>query len=434
MIRKEMRTLETKNYEFSKTRSSFGGKGWLVVLFSFICILFDSSIINDSLNVTIRAFSETNQWNISLLYIFSTITAWIAVVGAALWGIISHKVSIRFAWALSLGITSAACFLWGFAESPIVYFICLAVASVGGMGFAYIANLNVISNWFPRKKGLAMGWVTIGFPVSAMISVPLTSGLLASGGLPRVYIFYGIATLVLCVICALFIRDYPEQAGALPDNDKSYNKADAEKQFKAGLEYMKTSPWNVKKLFSTGTTWKIAVSLGIMELLALGIMTNFMPRCLQAGYEIPEITIMLAIAGAVACIGSYLCGVLDAHVGPKKATIITFGFAIFALIFNLIPSRATMYISLPFLGFMLGGSANYLVSLVNTIWGRYDFPVAYRVIKPLVAVVGAFGVALVGVLGNAFSYSVAYIVLCILAAIGALVVCFVDEKLIGKDL
>jgi predicted MFS family arabinose efflux permease len=232
----------------------------------------------------------------------------------------------------------------------------------------------------------------------------------------------------------VFIRDYPEQAGALPDNDKSYNKADAEKQFKEGLEYMKTSPWTVKKLFSTGSTWKIAISLGIMELLALGIMTNFMPRCIQAGYEVPEITIMLAISGAVACVGSYLCGVLDAHIGPRKATVVTFTFAILALIFNLIPSRVTMYISLPFLGFMLGGSANYLVSLVNTIWGRYDFPVAYRVIKPLVAVVGALGVALVGVLGHAFSYTVAYIVLCVLAVIGAVVVCFVDEKLIGKDL
>ena len=29
---------------------------------------------------------------------------------------------------------------------------------------------------------------------------------------------------------------------------------------------------------------------------------------------------------------------------------------------------------------MLGGAANYLVSLTNTIWGRYDFPMAYKVL------------------------------------------------------
>ena len=429
-----MRILETKNYEFKKTRSSFGKKGWLVLLFSFICILFDSSIINDSLNVTISAFADVKGWNTNSLYVFSTITAWIAVAGAAMWGVISHKVSIRFAWTLSLGITSIACFIWGHANSPIVYFICLAIASVGGMGFAYIANLNVISNWFPRKKGLAMGWVTIGFPVSAMISVPLVSGLVGSGGLSRVYTFYGVATLILCIICAIFIRDFPEQAGALPDNDKSFDKEAAQRQLKEGLEYMKTSPWTVKKVFSTKTSWLIALSLGIMELLALGIMTNFMPRFLQAGYEIPQITGMLAIAGAVACVGSYLCGVLDAHVGPKKATIITFIFGIISIVLNLIPSTVTVYLSLPFLGMMLGGSANYLVSIINTIWGRYDFPMAYKVIKPLVAALGALGVAVVGVLGHTFSYEVAYGVLCALAVIATIVTFFIDETLIGKDL
>ncbi|HHV12210.1 MAG TPA: MFS transporter [Clostridiales bacterium] len=424
----------TKNYEFSKTSSSFGGKGWLVILFSFVCILFDSSIINDSLNVTIGAFAEIKEWNISLLYIFSTITAWIAVVGAAMWGIISHKISIRFAWALSLGICSAACFLWGHASSPIVYFICLAAASVGGMGFAYIANLNVISNWFPRKKGLAMGWVTIGFPVSAMISLPLTSNLLAKGGLTTIYNFYGIATLILCIICIVFIRDFPEQAGAFPDNDKSFDKAAADRQLQEGLAYMKTSPWTVKKLFATKTTWLIGFSLGVMELFALGIMTNFVPRFMQAGYQMPQIIGMLTITGAVACVGSYLCGVLDAHVGPKKATIITYFFGIASIILNLIPNPVTVYLSLPFLGVLLGGSANYLVSICNTIWGRYDFPMSYKVIKPIVAALGALGVAVVGVIGHSVSYTAAYIFLACLAAVATIVMFFVDDTLVGKDL
>ncbi len=424
----------TKNYEFSKTSSSFGGKGWLVILFSFVCILFDSSIINDSLNVTIGAFAEIKEWNISLLYIFSTITAWIAVVGAAMWGIISHKISIRFAWALSLGICSAACFLWGHASSPIVYFICLAAASVGGMGFAYIANLNVISNWFPRKKGLAMGWVTIGFPVSAMISLPLTSNLLAMGGLTTIYNFYGIATLILCIICIVFIRDFPEQAGAFPDNDKSFDKAAADRQLQEGLAYMKTSPWTVKKLFATKTTWLIGFSLGVMELFALGIMTNFVPRFMQAGYQMPQIIVMLTITGAVACVGSYLCGVLDAHVGPKKATIITYFFGIASIILNLIPNPVTVYLSLPFLGVLLGGSANYLVSICNTIWGRYDFPMSYKVIKPIVAALGALGVAVVGVIGHSVSYTAAYIFLACLAAVATIVMFFVDDTLVGKDL
>lgn len=419
--------------EVNAASANFGPKGWFIIIVSFLCILLDSSLINDSLNVTIPVFAESKGWNISVLYMFSTVSAWIAVAGAVMWGAVSKKINIRFAWAASLAITAIAAFAWGHASNTVFYLVCLSIASVGGMGFAYIANLNVISNWFPRKKGMAMGFVTVGFPLSASISVPLVSGLVGTGGLPKVYTFYGIAAVVLCIIVAVFVRDYPEQAGAFPDNNHNYDHAQAEKELADGLTYMKTSPWTVKKLFATKKVWMIAYSLGVMELLSLGIMTNFMPRCLQAGYEASEITIMLAVAGLVAIFGSVGCGLLDAKVGPKKAIFITLIIAVIAIILNLIPTRATMYCSLPFLGVMLGGAANYLVSLTNTIWGRYDFPMAYRVLKPMVAFLGAFGVSIVGVLGNVFNYAVAYGVLAVLAFIAIIVIFFVDDKLVGRN-
>ena len=95
------------------------------------------------------------------------------------------------------------------------------VASIAGQGFNYIGNYSIISNWFSRKKGLAMGWVTIGFPMSAMISVPLVSGIMPGGGLEGVYMFYAGFAVVLLVLVFAFITNYPEQAGRFPDNDKS---------------------------------------------------------------------------------------------------------------------------------------------------------------------------------------------------------------------
>ena len=145
---------------FSKTKSNFGRKGWGILVLTFFSIMFMSSIVYDSLNVTIAVFSKKYDINPATLYIFSTICAWISVIGAVFWGVVCTKKTIRFAWAAALFLATAICLVWGFAPNPGVYFICLAIASIAGMGFAYIANLNVISNWFPRKKGLAMGWVT----------------------------------------------------------------------------------------------------------------------------------------------------------------------------------------------------------------------------------------------------------------------------------
>ena len=424
-------------------KSNFGSKGWVILILAFFSILLMSLIVYDSLNVTIPAFAAQKGWNMAILYIFSTVAAWISVIGAALWGGICSKKTNRFGWVAALMLGAVGCIIWAFAGSPVVYLVCLAMAMVGGMGFAYIANLNVISNWFPTKKGLVMGWVTIGFPLSATIAVPVCSGLLAGLGLSGIYFVFAGLCLVLAILVAILVRDYPEQSGAYPDNNKSFDKEQLAKELQAGLDYMKTSPWNGKAVFKAKETKKIVFSLGIMELLALGIMTNYVPRMLQIGYTQQDCIPLLAIAGVVAMIGSYLCGVLDAHVGPKKAIWITYIFGIFSLILNLIGGvlkvnhldKAAFILILaaqPFLGVMLGGAANYLVSLTATIWGRYDFPAAYRVIKPLVAIVGALGISLCGVIGNTVGYAYAYLLFAILAVIAVFVDIKIDDTYVGR--
>ncbi len=444
---------QTQANSVSMTKSNFGAKGWGILILTFFSILLMSNIVYDSLNVTIPTFGAMG-WNVGILYMFSTVAAWISVIGAGVWGAICGKKTCRLAWTLSLVVCAVGCVIWSFAPATgiPVYFLSLAVANIGGMGFAYIASLNVVSNWFPRKKGLAMGWVTIGFPLSAVIATPLCGALVGGLGLNGIYRMYAVLCLILAILVWVFVRDYPEEKGAFPDNNPYFDKAGAEAELKAGLEYMKHSPWTTSKLLHTSTVWKMVLSLGVMELLSLGIMTNFMPRMMQIVYNgAPvytqgEVVPMLAIAGLVACVGSVLCGLLDAKVGPKKAILITYVIALVSIVLNVTAGKIAesgnkglatglFFASLPFLAIMLGGAANYLVSLTNTIWGRYDFPAAYRLLKPLVAIVGAIGITICGGVGNSpAGYGVAYTILGVLALIGLLVMFTVDDTQVGRDL
>ena len=55
-------------------------------------------------------------------------------------------------------------------------------------------------------------------------------------------------------------------------------------------------------------------------------------------------------------------------------------------------------------------------------------------LKPLVAVVGALGMTVVGGLGNAGpGYGAAYMVLGVLALIGTIIMFTVDDSLVGRD-
>ena len=425
----------------------FGKKGWVILILTFFSILINSMIIYDSLNVTIPAgwAARLGMQNPSLLYVFSTIAAWISVPGAVLFGWLCGKKSCKFAWGIALLINAAVCFAWGFAGSSGVYLIFIALANVCGMGFSYIASLNVVSNWYPTKKGLAMGFVTIGFPLSATIATPLCSGLLQGIGLQGIYYVFTGVCLVLGILVFALVKDYPEQSGAYPDNNVNFDRAEADRLLAEGLEYQKISPWTPKKFLKTGNVWRVIFPLGIMELFSLGVMSNFVPRMAQIGFDTAPCTPMLACAGLVACVGSYLCGILDQKAGTKKAIIITFLFGIVSLALNVIGGFVTtgrpgdtgyilIFVAQPFMGIMLGGAANYLVSLISTIWGRYDFDNGYRVMKPAVAIIGALGITICGAIGNSFNigYAYAYILICVLCIIAVLVATSIDDTYVGK--
>lgn len=433
------------------TAKGFGKKGWVILILTFFSILMNSMIIYDSLNVTLLPQTGLG-WparlgleNPSILYVFSTIAAWISVPGAIVFGWLCGKKSCKFSWGLALVLNAVVCFLWTFAAASPVYLIMLCLANICGMGFNYIASLNVVSNWYPTKKGLAMGVVTIGFPLSATIATPLCTALLTNIGLNGIYYMFSIICLVLGVLVFVLVKDYPEQAGAYPDNDKSFDRALSDKLLAEGLEYQKTSEWQPKKFLRTGNVWKIIFPLGVMELFSLGVMSNFVPRMAQIGFDTAACTPMLACAGLVACVGSYLCGVMDQKLGTKKAIIITFIFGIVSLALNVIGGFVTtsrvgdigyilIFIGQPFMGIMLGGAANYLVSLISTIWGRYDFDNGYRVMKPAVAIIGALGITICGALGNApgVGYAYAYILIGALCVAAVITAACIDDTYVGK--
>lgn len=430
------------------TAKGFGKKGWVILILTFFSILMNSMIIYDSLNVTIPAgwAVRFGLQNPSILYVFSTIAAWVSVPGAIIFGWLCGKKSCKFAWGIALVLNAVVCFLWTLAGSSPAYLILLCLANICGMGFNYIASLNVVSNWYPTKKGLAMGVVTIGFPLSATIATPLCSGLLGGLGLNGIYYMFAIICLILGVLVFVLVKDYPEQSGAYPDNDKSFDRALSDKLLKEGLEYQKTSYWQSRVFLKTPNVWRIIFPLGIMELFSLGVMSNFVPRMAQIGFtDVAAVTPMLACAGLVACVGSYLCGVMDQKLGTKKAIIITFLFGIVSLALNVIGGFATggvvgdagyimIFVAQPFMGIMLGGAANYLVSLISTIWGRYDFDNGYRVMKPAVAIIGALGITICGALGNSFAigYAYAYALICVLCIIAVIVATRIDDTYVGK--
>ena len=141
---------------------------------------------------------------------------------------------------------------------------------------------------------------------------------------------------------------------------------------------------------------------------------------------------MMTVAALCGGVGSYVVGFVDSKIGPRKTIFVVHSIAIIACILNIIPSTVTVMISLIFIGIVLGGASNCLLSLCSTMWGRYAFTNVYGVVLPMNQIVGASGTILVAHMAARFSYTGAYLVVAGLALVGILLMLPVKEDSMKK--
>ena len=411
---------------------SLGGKGFVIVLLSFLSCYLYSALTSDSLNITVDVFSGMGM-STALLGTLPTIATICGIIGSVVFGAISEN-RISKVWAIAMCVTGIFALIWSTSAKSVssaVYTIGYLVCYTTSLVSAMLLSFNMLANWFPRKRGVALGIATAGFPLSAASTTAVCSAFIKN--ISMFYVVYGIAAIVIGVVIFLYSRDYPEEKGAYPDNDKDFDFETAKREHEASLEYLKTSKWTIKKCITTPRMWHLWLSVSITGFLCMGVMSNFFPKFAMAGYQQGEILTMLAIIGIAAIPGSIFTGWLDVKLGVRKTAIIVNGCGLVVIIFFLTPLRFLHYIALPFLAIMLGGSSNIMTSLTAAIWGRYDFQNAFRVIQPLNAFMTGVGISVVSIVGRSAGYTVAYIVMLVLQIIGFIAMTLLKVEPIDAD-
>ena len=124
-----------------------------------------------------------------------------------LWGSVVGGVTL-----LLLSLANSLWFLYVFS---------LIAGLAGGFSNA-IAIFTLLSKWFTRKWGTALGIVMAGEGIGSIVIQPLVGIIAQNFGWRTTYLFAGLLVLVLNVPLILFVlKDSPESMGLLPDGDKS---------------------------------------------------------------------------------------------------------------------------------------------------------------------------------------------------------------------
>ena len=423
----------------TKMKNGFGAHGWWTIIFCGLLYYMMTGTSADGLNVTVPGFVALKGWDYATLMSYSTIAGLVGMVVAFFTAQLIAKKGAKLVIVLSCIIAGVAFILYGYSNSMIMYLITICIACSFAYVYSFQATGPLVASWFPRKKGIVMGYVTAFMPLASATFLFLLNWLIATFGLPMGIAITGIMTIIVGIIGALTIKNTPEEADVAPDNEPI--TAEELAKIKADTkDYV--SPWTVKKLIRNKTVWCIAIAYGLMMLANTGVVSQLVPRItVDKGFSSETATIMFSVASICGIVLSVAWGWVDQKIGTKKASFAMLIWFIISVIMNLIPNNiVTLWISIVMIGGDLGGTANFLVSMTTRVFGRRDFNAAYGVIYPIFSVIRTMAFAFVGFfvkyVNNIFGqqYAGAYIGLIIACVVSMIFVALIDyNKFLGHD-
>jgi MFS family permease len=110
--------------------------------------------------------------------------------------------------------------LFSFATSWIYLAIGFAGLRFLGQGSLMLNCSNMAAQWFDKKRGFALGLMSLGFPISIALHPPIVQWLIDTVGWREAWIWLGISTWIMLIPpILLFLYSKPSDVGLRPDGE-----------------------------------------------------------------------------------------------------------------------------------------------------------------------------------------------------------------------
>lgn len=409
-----------------KVSYNFGKKGWTVIGFEVVLLFFMTGLTVDGLNIIVPAMAEFRGWDVDVLLSISTPAGIIALFLVMFWGKFIEWFGLKRVTVITMFLAAASTILYGNSASISMYAVTLVAMVTLINAFAIICGFAICTNWFPTKKGIVMGFTTIGMNLASACISLILNALTNQFNIAIALTIMGFVIAAVGVLVALCVKATPEEAGCYPDNDPEV----ANLIHKEEDALSDTGRLSYIDALKDAKVWVFGIAYGFFGLSTVGIMSQLVGYFQEVrGFQLQTALFTITVAAIIGMVGSVLWGIVDQKVGTKLASIL-FGIWYFiGILFLIMPNQICMYIGIFMLGFAIGGNGNFAPSMASYVFGRKNFAVSYSCMNTIVGIVRSCSFAVLAVLRSMTSgYTVPYIVFAVISLAGGLLIACVKVK------
>ena len=233
-----------------------------------------------------------------------------------------------------------------------------------GMSPNYSPLMSMISKWFIKRRGLALGITTTGMGAGPLIMAPIASYLIAKTGWRNVYLILA-STAALILPASFLLKGSPDQRDKPTERKSPQGNVHPVKPDDRG-KLSHTGGFSLGEALKTKVFWLIASIYLMIGLCLHMVMAHVVAYSQRQGLPPLTASAVLSTIGGFSIAGRMIMGLISDWIGRQRALAICMGFEGIMIFWLIGASSPWMFFLFAIVfGFFFGGHVPQMPALVG---------------------------------------------------------------------
>jgi MFS family permease len=357
-------------------------KRWSIVAASSLALVASQGPINVfATGIFIKPISEELGFGRGDIATAIGISSVMTAIASPFFGRLIDRYGVRTPLAVSIILFALATAAMSLLPGSVFGLYALfALAGLFAIGQTPGSYSKVVSAWFDRQRGFALGIVLAGVGMGTIVLPMICKSLIGTFGWREAYIGLGALIMLLAFVpVLLFIRE-PTRALA------------------GGLSRGVTLPGvSMKEAARDRRFWYMIVSFFLAVVAINGSLVHVVPMLTDRGMSLSDAVAIISSSGFALIVGRLLAGwIIDRVFAPYVAVFFLVCPMVGLLILALQPVEVSPLVGVLLLGLGIGGETDLLSYMVSRYFGLAKFGTIYGWIFTAALAGNAVGSSILG--------------------------------------
>ncbi len=396
--------------------------GWIIVGIAFVTLMmtmgtwFSFSVFYVEI---LKEFGWSRAATASVFSVYAVTHGIMSpVVGLATqrWGSRTVITAGSFIMGVGLILSSRTSEVWHL----FVYYGC--IVAIGGSFIGYPPNTAVVSNWFRRRRGLALGTALAGSGSGMLIFGPLSQQLIDAFDWRTAYLFLALIVLFLVLpLNLIFSRYHPSEKGLTIDGDPEESRSQITQH---ASDLSSVQQWTLGTAFRSHKLWLVFITHSSMSVLLQIVMIHQFAYLTDLGLARTFAASLIGVVGFFNIFGQIFGGMLCDRASCEVSFSVNGSLVVLSLVAFMMlrpGGNESLYYVYPILfGFGIGGASMVSVVAASNIFQGPVFATVQGALSFGWGFGGGLGVLLAGwVFDITSSYQIAFTIAMLFCPVAA---------------